>query len=117
MPRYETLVFCEKGQPAWSGAPLTRKKPGFPNETVRFAEPWAAWESATGQALGAFFPHTDIATTYRVRDSGIGDCSYIAPISTFALAPGLVHEYEIILAIGTVEQIRAVFTKVRERKK
>ena len=117
MPRYDTLVFCEKGQAPWTGAPLTRKKPGFPNETVRFAEPWAAWESATGQALGIFFPHTDTATTYRVRDSGIGDCSYIAPIRTFALVPGLVHEYQITLAIGTVDQIRNVFTTVHTQKK
>lgn len=114
MPRYDTLVFCETGHPSWTDAPLTRRQPGFPNESVKFSEPWAAWVDGDGQGLGIYFPHTDFATTYRVRDAGAGNCSYIAPVQTFALKPGLSFEYEVVLAIGTVEQIRAVFTKVHQ---
>lgn len=115
MPRYDTLVFCEKGSPAWAGAPLTRKQPGPPgakDAVVHFAEPWAAWVDAEGHGLGMYFPHADFATTYRVRNNDAGDCSYIAPLQTFALKPGLVFEYEVVLAIGTTEQIRAIFTKL-----
>lgn len=111
-PGLETLVYCEEKHKAWSGAPLTRKQPGFPNEEVKFSEPWAAWEDKSGQALGIYFPHAATATAYRVRDAGVGNCSYIAPLQTFALKPGLVFEYEAVLATGAVEQIRAVFSKL-----
>ena len=118
-PRYDTLVFCEKGSPAWSGAPLVRRQPGPPDSKdaiVKFAEPWAAWVDAEGQGLGVYFPHADFATTYRVRNTGAGDCSYIAPLQTFALKPGLVFEYEAVLATGTAEQIRAIFTKLNRQR-
>ena len=122
MPRYDTLVFCEKGSPAWAGAPLVRRQPGAADAKdrfVKFAEPWAAWVDAEGQGLGVYFPHTDFATTYRVRNAGadgVADCSYIAPLQTFALKPGLVLEYEAVLATGTAEQIRAVFTKLHQQR-
>jgi hypothetical protein len=123
MPRYDTLVYCEgaggggkaSGAVAWSGGELTRRQPGFPNEPVRFGEPWAAWVDANDQGIGIYFPHTDFATTYRVRNSGVGDCSYLAPIKTFALRPGLVFEYEAVMAIGTSGQIRAVFSRLHQR--
>ena len=118
-PRCNTLVFCEKGSPAWSGAPLVRRQPGPPDSKdaiVKFAEPWAAWVDAEGQGLGVYFPHADFATTYRVRDTGAGDCSYIAPLQTFALKPGFVFEYDAVLATGTVEQIRAIFTKLNQQR-
>ncbi len=118
VPRCETLVFCEKGAPAWTGAPLSRRQPGppgAPDAIVKFSEPWAAWVDAAGQGLGAYFPYTDFATTYRVTGTGVGDCSYLAPLQTFALKPGLVFEYEVVLALGTAEQIRAVFQKLHER--
>jgi len=120
MPRYNTLVFCEKGAPAWTNAPLVRKQPGPPDTKdaiVKFSEPWAAWVDGDGRGLGVYFPHADFATTYRVRDTGAGDCSYIAPLQTFALKPGLVFDYEVVLATGNVEQIRAIFTKLHQQGK
>jgi hypothetical protein len=121
-PRCDTLVFCEKETPAWTGARLVRKQPGPPgakDAIVKFAEPWAAWVDAEGQGLGVYFPPTDFATTYRVRNTGVdrvADCSYIAPLQTFALKPGLVFDYEVVLATGSVEQIRAVFTKLHQQR-
>ena len=112
-PEYDTLIFCDASQSAWQNAPLTRKQPGYPNETVKFSEPWCAWVNQDGQGIGMFFPHTMEATCYRFRGGGKSDCSYIAPIQTFALKPGLVFEYEVVLATGTTEQIRAVFGKTR----
>jgi hypothetical protein len=112
-PRFDTLVYCAQGADPWTGADLTRRQPGFPNEPARFSEPWAAWEAADGQALGVCFPHTLEATVYRVTGTGKGDCSYLAPVRTFALVPGSVFAHETILATGTVEQLRAVFRRVQ----
>ena len=112
-PEYDTLIFCDVSQTAWQNAPLTKKQPGYPNETVKFSEPWCAWVNKDGQGIGMFFPHATEATCYRFRGGGKSDCSYIAPIQTFALKPGLVFEYHVVLDIGTPEQIRAVFGKIR----
>lgn len=115
-PQYDTLVFCEKGRTPWQNEPLTRQQPGQTNETVRFSEPWLAWVDAKDQGVGIYVPHATEATCYRFRDGGRTDCSYVAPLGTFGLKPGLVFEYEAVLAYGTVEQIRAVFTKLHAQR-
>lgn len=117
MSRYDTLVHCDQKQSPWTGALLTRSQPGFPNETVHFAESWAAWVDAHDQGIGIYFPYTDMATTYRVTDAGRGNVSYLAPVRSFSLKPGLVFEYETVLALGNVEQIRAIFTGLHAREK
>lgn len=117
MPRYDTLVYCDKDQPAWTQAPLMRRQPGFPNENARFSESWAAWVDGQDGGIGIYFPGTDAATTYRVTNAGVGNVSYIAPVRTFVLKPGLVFEYEITLALGTVEQIRKVFSSLHAQEK
>jgi hypothetical protein len=106
-PALDTLVFVNAEQQ------LTRKQPGFPNEMINFAEPWLAWVDAKDSGLGLWCPHAKEATCYRVREGNRGDVSYAAPLQTFALKPGLVFEYEVVLAIGTVEQIRSVFSKLQ----
>jgi hypothetical protein len=112
-PMYSTLAYCEAGNTPWTNAGLKRRQPGFPNESAQFSEPWVAWERRDGQAVGLLCPHAKEATCYRVTGTGVGDCSYIAPVQTFALKPGLVFEYDVVLALGTVEQIRAIFEKVK----
>lgn len=113
-PEYDTLIYCEAAQPIWQNAVLTKKQPGFPNESVKFSEPWCAWANKESSGIGMSFPHATEATCYRYRGGGKSDCSYIAPIQTFALKPGLIFEYEVVLAIGTAEQIRSVFGKLRK---
>ncbi|MCB1275675.1 hypothetical protein [Prosthecobacter sp.] len=106
-PKLDTLVFADANQK------LVRKQPGFPNEYIKVGEPWCAWVDANDHGLGLFMPHTTQATCYRVRHGNKGDCSYVAPIQTFALKPGLVFEYEVVLTIGSLEEIRAVFAKLK----
>lgn len=115
-PQYDTLVFCDKTRKPWIDEPLTRRQPGFPNELVHFSEPWLAWMNAAGAGLGIYVPHASEATTYRWRDGGITDCSYVAPLGTFALKPGLVFEYEAVLALGTVEEIRSAFRELHRAR-
>lgn len=107
-PALDTLVFVDvEGQ-------LQRKQPGFPNEYLRLGtEPWIAWVNPQDHdiALGLLMPHTRDVTCYRVRHGNQGDCSYLAPIQTFALKPGLVFEYEVALTLGTLDEIRSAFLK------
>ena len=114
-PKRHTLVFCDASQPAWTNAELIRKQPGPPGtkgNLFKTSERWAAWVDEHDQGLGIYFPYTDMVTSYRVSDSGVGNCSYLAPLQTWALKPGMTFEYETVLAIGTVEQIRAIFGKL-----
>lgn len=106
-PKLDTLVFVGADKK------LARVQPGFPNEYIRVGEHWCVWVGADNAGLGLFMPHTTEATCYRVRNGNRGDCSYIAPIQTFALKPGLVFEYEVVLAIGGLEQLRAMFAKLK----
>jgi DNA-binding beta-propeller fold protein YncE len=53
-----------------------------------------------------------MATSYCVSDSGVGNCSYLAPLQTWALQPGMSFEFEAVLALGTTQQIRTVFGKI-----
>ncbi len=108
----DTLVFCPGDQPAWKDAPLKRLQPGFPNEYARLSEPWAAWVDAQDRGLGILFPGTSELTCYRVREGHPkADCSYLAPIRTLALEPGVTVEYEVTLALGTVAELRALFAR------
>ncbi|MDZ4401470.1 hypothetical protein [Prosthecobacter sp.] len=106
-PKLDTMVFVDAEKK------LTRKQPGFPNEYIRVSEPWCAWVDSSDHGIGLFMPHTDQATCYRVRNGNKGDCSYLAPIQTFALKPGLVFEYEVVLAIGSLEKLQTVFAKLK----
>ncbi|MDZ4286778.1 MAG: hypothetical protein U0984_02405 [Prosthecobacter sp.] len=102
----DTLVFVDAEKK------LTRGQPGFPNEYVKLGEPWAAWVDGSGRGVGIWCPHAQEATCYRVRNGDKGDCSYLAPLQTFALQPGLVFEYEAVLMIGSVEEMRDAFRRL-----
>lgn len=108
----ETLVVCAADEEAWKQAPLTRLQPRFPNEYAKVSEPWAAWVNGKDEGIGILFPGTTELTCYRVRQGHAqADCSYLAPIRTLALTPGLVVEYEVALAIGAVNDLRERFAK------
>ena len=42
---------------------------------------------------------------------GPSDCSYLSPIRTLALTPGKVVEYEVVLALGTITELRRTFAQ------
>lgn len=104
-PALDTLVFVDPE------GTLQRQQPGFPNAYVRIgSEPWIAWVNGqTDTGLGLLTRHTREVTCYRVRNGNAGDCSYLAPIQTLALKPGLVLDYETALTLGTLEEIRSAF--------
>jgi hypothetical protein len=100
-PKLDTLAFADR-----DGA-IVHKQPGFPNEYETVAEPWVAWVNQHDWGLGILCPHTRSITCYRVRAGNKGDCSYLAPLQTFPLKPGLVFEYEIGLMLGSIQEIQA----------
>ena len=116
-PQYDRLVYCDKEHEPWTNAPLLTRTPAFPNEPAHFSEAWCAWVNENGDGVGVFFPHASEATCYRFRGGGTSDCSYIAPVQTFALKPGLEFDYEVVLALGTAADLRARFFKLSEATK
>ncbi|HYF35204.1 MAG TPA: hypothetical protein VD994_07960, partial [Prosthecobacter sp.] len=106
-PDLNTMMFVNEG------GFLEHKQPGFPNEYAKLGEPWAAWVDAADRGLGIWCPHAREITCYRVRNGNKGDCSYLAPLQTFALSPGLVFEYECALLMGSVDEIRQGFKTLK----
>jgi hypothetical protein len=112
-PDLDTLVLYDGDQP-WTGGELNRSKPGWPNESRRMTEHWAAYVDQEGNGLGVLVPVADNLTCYRFGDGKRehGSCSYFAPLTRFAVTPGKVFEYDIYLTAGTVDEIRARFNRV-----
>jgi len=117
-PLLANLVAYDGDKP-WTGAALSKKKPGWPNESQKLVENWAAYVDDTNWGVGAYVPVATEATCYRYQGGGNSNCSYIAPITYFALTPGKVFDYDLYLTIGSTEEIRQAFTRlhqVREAK-
>lgn len=112
-PRLSTLVTYAGDRP-WTNAPLTRTTPGWPNEYVTLTENWAAYVGDDDIGLGVYVAGVSEATCYRFEGSDASSCSYIAPIKTFALTPGLTHTYTAYFTLGNVDTIRSRFSKLNE---
>ena len=117
-PQYDTLLVYG-GTNAWKGDVLNRSKPGWPNESRKFTEHWAAYVNTNDFGVGAFVPVADELTCYRFGDGKRehGSCSYFAPVTRFAITPGLKFEYDVWLTIGPAEDIRARFAAIHSSLK
>lgn len=108
------LVYVTGGKP-WQDAPITKDRPGWPNESRKPVENWAGFVGPDGRGMGVYFPGTDLITTYRhpgpAGPKG-GGCSYFAPIRTMAITPGFVFDYTIHLTIGSADEMRARFKRI-----
>jgi hypothetical protein len=104
-----------KGANPWKDEPLSKDRPGWPNESRKPTENWAGFIAEDGRGVGVLFPGTDRITTYRhpgpAGPKG-GGCSYFAPIRTMSITPGLVFEYNAYLTIGTADEMRASFKPI-----
>jgi hypothetical protein len=100
------------GSAPWTGAALSRRTPGAANEYLKLDENWAAYVNAQDEGVGIYVPKAAEATCYRFQGGAGSSCSYVAPIATFALKPGLKFTYDAHLTAGTLEEMRAQFTKL-----
>jgi len=107
-----TLVYYAGDEP-WSDGGLARHQPGQKNEYLKTPENWTAWVDDAGIGLGVYVPIAKEVTCYRFAGGAGSDCSYVAPIATFALEPGLKFTYDAYFAIGSIEELRARFAKIR----
>ncbi len=117
-PQYDTLLVYQ-GTNAWTGDAVHRSKPGWPNESRKFTEHWAAYVNTNNFGVGAFVPVADELTCYRFGDGKRehGSCSYFAPLKRFAITPGLKFEYDVWLTIGSADEIRVRFSSIRSSLK
>jgi hypothetical protein len=115
-PEYGLLVLYDGAKP-WTNGALTRSEPGWPNESRRMTEHWAAYMNHEGFGIGAYVPIASELTCYRYGREGTekGACSYFAPITRFAIKPGLVFEYEVFLTLGKTREIRSAFSALQKR--
>lgn len=111
-PRLHTLV-TYAGEAAWQGKPLSQWMPGWPNEAATLSENWAAYVGDDGVGLGVLVPGVTEATCYRFAAAGAA-CSYIAPVQTFALTPGLTFTYTAYFTVGDAPTIRERFAALQE---
>ncbi len=82
---------------------------------------WVAYLDDNNWGVGIYTPGTTDFTAYRACGDGTtgekgSACSYVAPLRTFALTKNLVVEYDVYLTIGTLEEIRARFEKLKKQK-
>lgn len=117
-PDLNTLVLYSGGKP-WSGGEVDRSQPGWPNEGRKITEHWAAYVDKEDFGLGAYVPVSHSLTCYRFGNGNAkkGACSYFAPLTKFAIKPGLKWEYDVYLTIGTSAEIRSRFADIAAKKK
>jgi len=116
-PDYGMLVLYDGNKP-WTNGALTRSQPGWPNESRRITEHWAAYVNSDDFGIGAYVPIANELTCYRYgigKEPEKGACSYFAPITRFAITPGMIFDYEVYLTVGKTKEIRSTFQSLQKR--
>jgi hypothetical protein len=80
---------------------------------------WVAYLDDDNWGVGIYTPGTTDFTVYRALGDGAtgpngSACSYVAPLRTFALTKGKEIEYDVYLTIGTLDEIKARFEKLKK---
>lgn len=79
---------------------------------------WVAYLDDNGWGVGIYTPGTAEFTVYRARGDGTtgpsgSACSYVAPLRTFALTKGLEVKYDVYLTIGSLDEIKSRFERLK----
>ncbi len=122
-PEFKNLVLYSGAHPWRAGTTdpqldpqLERTVPGWPNESRKITEHWAAYVNDNGFGLGAYVPAANQLTCYRYGNGRRerGACSYFAPLVRFAIQPGFTWEYDLYLTVGEQSEIRNRFHEVHQ---
>ena len=111
------LIFEHEGELVRRDPVFLEQKTGL--DKVRYDGGWLAYVDDKNFGVGIYTPGTKDAVTYRFKGDGKSGptgsaCSYVAPIRTLKLTKGEAVEYEFYLTIGTLEEIRTRFAKLRK---
>ena len=127
----DTFVWYDGIDP-WTGGELSYERNlnfwGDPKYAAdcRFAlrqsntEAWCAWvNDANNYGMGVYVPNADVFFAGRNAYNGSPDpddgaCGYVAPLKSLRLVSYEALEYSYLIATGTVEEIRATFTKHKD---
>jgi hypothetical protein len=82
---------------------------------LEISENWVAWVDDQSNGLGIYVPAANRATCYRYQGGNNSDCSYVAPLSQFALKPDLSFSYEAWLTAGDLKTIRSRFQELHRQ--
>lgn len=88
-------------------------------ENIIYDTEWLAYVDDHDFGIGIYTPGTKEAVTYRHKGNGTtgpdgSACSYVAPIRTLQLKNETVVDYQFYITIGTLDEIRARFQKLRK---
>ncbi len=96
---------------------VTRRVPGWPNESGNASENWVAYLDETDWGIGILTPGTTDFTCYRFGVGAVGSevspCAYVAPVRIFVLTKGLVVEYAVFLTVGSLADIQERFKELK----
>lgn len=101
---------------------LTRRVPGWPNESGKASENWITYLDENDWGIGVLTPGTSDFTCYRAKGDGTAGpegsaCSYVAPLRTLSLTNGLVIEYDVFIAVGTLDEILERFKELKNESR
>lgn len=130
LPAFYTISYLSdfvfyNGSKPWQGDALTTKKDlkfwaGNSDAyfNVKSKENWCAWVAPTGYGIGVYTPIAEILLAGRFEYNGSKDAhnnatNYVAPLITYKLQSFKPFEYSYYITTGSVEEIRAEFTKVK----
>jgi hypothetical protein len=112
---------CSTGDKPWTQDQLSTYVQSWANGPTPLqanaTERWVAYVRPSDKlAVGLHFPVTTSFAAYVLgppeRAAEPWTCSYVAPISTFRLAPGLTVSFKAHLYVGSVDEIRAAFSRL-----
>lgn len=117
IPELKHLVLYN-GQKPWTDDELTRTVPSWPNQYSSLPEHWAAYVDDNGEGIGCYVPSADRITYYRFGDGdrSKGACSYLAPLTRFAITKDFTWDYEATFVLGTIDQIRTRFAHMHKSR-
>lgn len=89
-------------------------------ERISYTGHWLAFVNDKDYGIGIMTPGTGDAVTYRHKGNGKSGptgsaCSYVAPVRKISLKKGTVVDYHFFLTIGTLDEIRSRFAKLRQQ--
>jgi len=116
-PEYKNL-FVYNGAEPWSNRPPHKSVPGWPNESRKITEHWAAYLDDSGLGLAAYVPASSNLTCYIFGNGNAsqGACSYFAPLINFPVKRGTRFEYDLWLLLGTLDEMRDTIYQIERQR-